>query len=136
MEVNGNNYYFRNYEEVKTFLEDRGFEYEIPYISEKDLEYRRRYCIEIKNNKIIWCAVEHISGGLMYNYTPFYDNVKTYRFKKIQNLETVYVEKDEFQYKCPYCGTEIIDYSKNEMENGNDYCGICFKEYHIEVEEK
>ena len=86
MEVNGNNYYFRNYKEVKTFLEDRGFEYQIPHISDKELEYQKRYCVEIRNNKIIWCTVEYISGGLVYNYAPFYDNVKTYRFKKVKNV--------------------------------------------------
>jgi hypothetical protein len=46
-------------------------------------------------------------------------------------METVYITKDEFEYRCPYCGVEIVDYSKDEMESGSEYCGNCLEEYYI-----
>lgn len=81
MEVKGNNYYFQNYNDVKEFLRVFKFEYEIPQLD--DVEHDR-YCIEIRNDKIIYCAIERINSGLVYDEVPFYDNVRTYRFKKVK----------------------------------------------------
>lgn len=50
-------------------------------------------------------------------------------------MRTVYLMEDEFQYNCPYCGVEIIDYSKDKMETEDNYCGRCGQEYHIDVAE-
>ena len=51
-------------------------------------------------------------------------------------MKTVYLMEEEFQYNCPYCGVEIIDYSKEKMETEDIYCGNCLNEYHIEVVER
>lgn len=48
-------------------------------------------------------------------------------------MKIVYLKENENSYKCPYCGVEIIDHSKDKMETENTYCGSCLKEFHIEV---
>jgi len=71
----GSNYYFGNYEEVKSFLLERNFKFEIPIMREEDLEAgRRQYCIEIRDEKIVYCAVEYLGNGLIFDTQIFYDD--------------------------------------------------------------
>lgn len=81
MKKNGSNYYFNNYEELVEFLLNKGFKYEIPEVDKEDLEEgRRAYAVEIREDKIMYCAVEKRSGGGVYNQDVFYDNAHAYRF--------------------------------------------------------
>ena len=71
----GSNYYFGNYEEVKSFLLERNFKFEIPIMREEDLEAgRRQYCIEIRDEKIVYCAVEYLGNDLIFDTQIFYDD--------------------------------------------------------------
>lgn len=78
MRVNGANHYFDNYKELEEFLMERGFKFEIPVVKEEDLKRgNKQYCVEIRNEKIVWCSVENCSTG---HCDPFYDDINTQRF--------------------------------------------------------
>lgn len=78
MRVNGANHYFDNYKELEEFLMERNFKFEIPIVKEEDLKRgNKQYCVEIRNDKIVWCSVENLITG---NCHPFYDDVNTQRF--------------------------------------------------------
>lgn len=74
MYIRGSNYYFEDYEEVKQFLLERNFKYEIP-----KPKYFNRYCVEIRNGKIVWCGVEY--GNPIRNTVSFYNNDKAYLYE-------------------------------------------------------
>ena len=48
-------------------------------------------------------------------------------------MKELFLEKDEFVYYCPYCHTEIADYTSDEIEGGTEFCGKCGREFEIIV---
>ncbi len=51
-------------------------------------------------------------------------------------MREIYLESEDYIYKCPYCGAEIGDYTGDRIKTHTEYCGVCFKEFFIVVEDK
>lgn len=51
-------------------------------------------------------------------------------------MREIYLESEDCIYNCPYCGAEIGDYTDDRIKTHTEYCGFCFKEFLIVVEDK
>lgn len=82
MLVKGSNYYFQSYEEVLDFLLSKDFKYIIPQCDKKALsDGRCHYCVEVRNDKVVFAAIDHIGEGMVYSTNVFYDNSRAHNFK-------------------------------------------------------
>ncbi len=43
------------------------------------------------------------------------------------------IGKDENVYECPYCHTEIKDWTGESIETHEEYCGHCLREFKLVV---
>ena len=98
MLIKGSNYYFKNYEEVLEFLLNKGFKYSVPRCDEEALrEGRYRYCVEVRNDKVVFAAIERIGSGMVYNTNVFYDNTRAYNFELSKDGEIFRLELKELE---------------------------------------
>lgn len=50
-------------------------------------------------------------------------------------MREIFLESYEYTYYCPYCQTEIEDWTGDEQETRTEYCGVCSREFLITVED-
>ena len=47
--------------------------------------------------------------------------------------EWLVIAEGDDRWKCPYCGTEVVDHTGEEVESHTEVCGRCGQEYEVVV---